>query len=675
MTKQHSSFNIQDRRILTGISIAIFGLFSLLIIQFFKLQIIQGEHWSKIAQGQHEFTVTEPFRRGTFISNSSVKVGHPETIQPFVIDVPKFHLHIDPLSIPETHRDKISKKLSLFLNIPSSEKEAFHENFLRKNRDRKLAMWLDRETKDAIKRWWSPYARRNKIASNALFFISDYRRSYPFGKSLGQVLHTIREEKDTITKQGIPTGGLELYFNDLLKGQEGKKRLLRSPRHSLETGNVILLPENGADIYLTVNHYLQAIAEEEIKKGVIQSKAKGGWAIMMDPKSGEMLALAQYPFFFTANYQNYYNDPSLIEHTKIKALTDSYEPASTMKPITLALCLKANRELQEKKQSSLFNPEEIIPTHNGHFPGRSKPLVDGRVHSFLNMPMALQKSSNIYMGKIIQRLIDTFGTQWYRNALQENFGFGKTTNIELPAESIGNLPTPGKKHPNGALEWSLSTPYSLAIGHNIQVNSIQMLRAFATLANGGYLVNPTLIRKIVKTHADETKEILLDNTSPKRCKSFPRVLDRQTIDCVVNAMKYVSKWGGTAPKANINGYTEAGKTGTAKKIIGGTYSNKHYFSTFIGFTPVNNPRIILLIAIDEPEPLFIPGIGKNHHGGQCAAPVFSEISRRSLEYLGVTPDDPHGYPHGDPRYDPEKADWIAETRELKKTYDLWNKHK
>ncbi|SCA63274.1 hypothetical protein SCG7109_AL_00010 [Chlamydiales bacterium SCGC AG-110-M15] len=122
----------------------------------------------------------------------------------------------------------------------------------------------------------------------------------------------------------------------------------------------------------------------------------------------------------------------------------------------------------------------------------------------------------------------------------------------------------------------------------------------------------------------------------------------------------------------MNGYTEAGKTGTSKKIVNGKYSNKHFLSFFIGFTPAEHPRFTILIAVDEPAPFFIPGVGKNHQGGQCAAPIFGEVARRSLEYLGISPDDPHGYPRGDPRYDSDKAVWNRERIELKHLYDEWN---
>lgn len=661
-----------DRKYLLGVSFFIFGLFSLLIIQFFKIQIVQGEYWEKIALRQHEFYVSEPFKRGSFFSSTSAKSEHPESMQPLTIDVPKFHLHIDPLSIPSKNRQDIFNTLTQFLDISEDERQDIKKEFEYHSRNRKVAMWIDRELKEMILSWWRPFARKNKIASNALFFVNDYQRSYPFGKFLGQILHTIRETKDSTTKQGIPTGGLELYFNDLLKGESGKRRLLRSPRHSLETGDVILQPKHGANIYLTINPYLQSLAEEEIEKGVIHAQAKSGWALMMDPYNGEILAYAQYPFFFPSEYQRFFNQESLIEHTRAKFVTDAYEPASTMKPLTLAICLKANKELEAQGASPLFTPEEKIACDRGDFPGRSKPLQDGRIHQFLNMSMALQKSSNIYIGKLIQRLMDRMGPDWYRNTLQETFAFGQPTSIETPSENPGHVPTPGKQFPNGSLEWSVPTPYSLGIGHNIQVNGVQMIRAFSSLANGGYLVTPTLVRKIIKNDKDQAEEVLLDNTDPKRVQDFPKVLDSKIVEDVVKSMKYVTKWGGTAPKGDVPGYSEAGKTGTAKKVIHGTYSNQHYFSTFVGFAPVSQPRFILLVAIDEPKAIFIPGKGKNHHGGQCAAPIFQKIAKGSLEYLGLPPDDPTGYPNGDPRRDLTTADWLKESKELKHTYDTWN---
>lgn len=663
---------LKDRKRLVFIAFFIFSLFALLIVQFFKIQIIQGEKWTQEAKKQHFFSIDEPFLRGSFISNTSIKRGHAEPPQRFVIDIQKYHLYIDPSSIPSDHRDLIANYLLKTLDLPPEERLNLRPQFDLKSRSRKLATWLDPDMQDAIQKWWLAYSKEHKIPRNALFFTSDYQRSYPFGKLLGQVLHTIQSQKDENTKQALPTGGLELQFNSYLQGKQGKRRLMRSPRHAFETGEVITPPENGADLYLTINHCLQAIAEEELCKGVKKCKGKGGWAVMMDPRTGEILALAQYPFFSPQEYQKYFNDPQLIEHTKIKALTDANEPGSVVKPFTMAAALMGNEKMAEMHLPPIFDPGEMMPTANGRFPGRKDLKEVGRTHYYMNMNMAIQKSANIYMARIVERLVNRLGNEWYRSVLFETFGFGKKTHLELPSESPGLLPRIGKKHPNGALEWSTPTPFSLAIGHNIQLNSIQLVRAYAILANNGFLVQPTIIRKIVKKNPDGTETVLVDNTNPERIKKFPRVLSETIAQEIVTGMKYVTKPGGAGRKGELWGYTEIAKSGTAEKVINGVYSKAHNVSTFVGFTPVTNPAFVLLVTIEEPESCYIPGIGRNTLAGVATAPIFREIALKSLDYLGIKPDDPHGYPVGDPRYDKDKADWMPETRRLQEMYEKWN---
>lgn len=636
-----------DRKRLIFVALFIFGLFSVLIIQFYKIQILEGDKWTKAANAQHRTIVTEPFQRGIFYSNSAVKQGHPEEPRAFVVPVPYFHLYADPSAIHEDCRAEIIQALSKAFDV---DKIKLKSNLEKKSRNRKLIMWLTREDRDRVLKWWFQYAKAKKMERNALYFVQDYKRSHPFGKSLGQVLHAVREDG------AIPTGGLELAYNHLLQGKNGKRMIYRSPRHPLDMGKVISQPENGADIYLTVNHYIQAIAEEEIEKAVKNSNSKAGWAIVMHPRTGEILALAQYPFFEPDVYNEYFNDPKKKENTKVKAVTDAYEPGSTIKPLTIAICLLANKELQKRGQKPLFYSDEKIETRNGKFPGRSGILKDTHTHNFLNLNMGMQKSSDIYMARLVQRVIDRLGADWYRDMLNQVFGFGEKTGIELPSETAGMLPKPGKKYASGVLQWSAPTPYSLSFGYNLMVNSFQMMRNYAILANGGYDVKPTLIRKILKKD-----QVILDNTTPERVAGFKRLLDADIVAEVVRSMKYVTKPGGTASKGEIRGYTEVGKTGTAEKIIGGKYHKQTHFCSFIGFAPVKNPQFILLIAIDEPEYKYIPGIGKNYMGGNCAGPAFKEIGTRVLQYLGVEPDDP------------DNTDWLNEVRTLKLKYDEWNK--
>src|SRR3990167_4628298 len=252
--------------------------------------------------------------------------------------------------------------------------------------------------------------------------------------------------------------------------------------------------------------------------------------MMMDPFTGEILALAQSPHFNPSHYREYYNDPDKQECTKAKVVTDCFEPGSIFKAITSAIALKANEDWIKNKKRPLLNPEEWVGCSNGWFPGRSTPLKDARCYRFLNLDIAMQKSSNVYMAKLIQKVIDSMGDVWYRNVLTEVFGFGKKTQIELPAENPGLVPSPGKIHPNGKLEWSAPTPYSLAIGHNILVNSVQMVRAYSILANGGFEVTPHLVRKIVKKNENGSHQILVDRSSIKLGKQvLSTAIDRKSV--------------------------------------------------------------------------------------------------------------------------------------------------
>lgn len=658
---------------LVGIALFIFISFSLLIIQYFRIQVIEEEKWKGRADRQHYFHVTEPFHRGIFYSNTTLQKNHLAEKQPLVVDIKKYHLYIDPRSIKELHRDYLSKQLVNVLQVNKEKQKFIRAQFDKNSRSRRLESWLSAEQKEEINSFWHPYAKKHKIAKNALYFVSDYQRSYPYGSLLGQVLHTIQERKEEKSKQAVPTGGLEYFFHKYLKGKLGKRRMMRSPRHSFATGEVLREPEDGCDIYLTVNHMLQAICEDEIEKGVRRVKAKSGWAVMMEPRTGEILAIAQYPFFYPPDYKKYYNDKTLMEHSRIKAATDANEPASVCKAFTIATALLANEELKSRGKRVLFDPEEKIPTADGTFPGRSRPIKDTRVHHFLNMDMAVQKSSNIYMARLMQKVVDELGKQWYRSVLLDIFGFGRKTGVELPSESPGVLPKPGRVHPNGALEWSVPTPFSLAMGHNLQANTFQILRAFSLFANGGYLVKPTLVRKIVHTDREGNEELLVDHTKEERVLSFPKVLPDHIINRTLQSIKYVTKPGGGGWRGDVFGYSEAGKTGTAKKIVNGKYSSSSYCASFVGFTPVKDPAFVLMVVIDEPDTSYRPGVGHTYYGSIAAAPVFKHIAERALEFMGIPQDDPYGWPSNDPRYDGERADWKKEALELKEKYERWNK--
>lgn len=645
---------MNHRKYLTVITCGVLLSYSLLILRYYKIQICEGKRWAVEALGQHEFRVQDPFRRGTFFSQMNARNGEQEQFQPLAIDITKFHLCLDAVAIPEGHRDLIARKI--FTLVGEDNYESIRKEFDKKSRHRKLVLWLGHGERDRVLNWWRKYAAKHKLPSNALFFISDYQRSYPFGKLLGQVLHTLREIKDEKTGKAFPTGGLEAYFNHILEGEPGERKLLRSPLNRLDVDKITKIPRDGADIYLTVNPCIQTIAEEELEKGVKEAQARGGRLILMNSHTGEILALAQYPFFHPAQYKDFFNDKEKIEHTKVSSVSDVFEPGSIMKPITVAIALLANEEMEKRTGKSLFDPNEPIDVTRTLFPGRKQfPLRDISTNRRLNMYMAIQKSSNVYVAQLADRIVQNLGNLWYEEKLS-SLGFGEKTGIELPGEALGLVPSSKRFHINDSPEWSLSTPYSLAMGYNLLATGMQMVRAYAILANGGYDVRPTLIKKIVASSGEEY--VLRSQNRGKR------LLSQDIVDQVLKAMRFTTCPGGTGFRAAPKNFSSAGKTGTTEKLVQGRYDKRRHISSFIGITPLypqdSSVPLVMLISIDDPEHSVRADGTKNYMGGRCAAPVFARVADRVLPYLGVSEDK-------------KTYDYTREVSAMKSLYEEWNR--
>jgi cell division protein FtsI (penicillin-binding protein 3) len=628
------------------LAFSVFLLFSSLILAFYKVQILEFAKWSKIAKTQHKMAVEEPCKRGIFFGRSLCPSNPKEAI-PLVVDLYRYHLHVDPYLIPQEHRLKFTREISKRFGLDAKEVKL---ELLKKSRSRRLLSFLTRSEKEAIESWFKEFVALTKVSKKGVFFTQDYKRHYPYGESLGQVLHTYRY--DSKRGLGYPTGGLELFFDPVLKGEKGKKILLRSPRQKIDQDELVEPAKDGFDIQLTIDPVVQAIAEVELEKGVLTAGAKGGSVVIMDPHSGEIMAIASYPFFHPGKVEEYYNDLKKMDATRLRAVNDSFEPGSIMKPISALVALLANQELIDKNRSPLFSPIEMMDVTDTNFPGRLKPIKDVRSHRFLNMRLALQKSSNVYVARLIERVIKNLGEKWYRKQLSDLFLFGKKSGIELPSEHLGMLPEIGKKYQSGLLEWSVPTPFSLAMGYNLQCNQVQILRAFASIVNGGYLVKPTLIQKI----ANPTKTIFEQET--RKSQKLP--LNTFDLDEIKKALAFTTQKGGTAVYGNIRGYTEGGKSGTTEKLVNGSYCATKHYASFIGFAPFQNTKFVMIVGIDEPQYQIIPGLGYNHYGGKCSARVFSRIGEKLLPYLGVAPDDPT---------DQLLKDEVVRLSEL---YDAWN---
>lgn len=642
-----------------GLTLCLTCGFCAVAARFYKLQIIEHRLWKKRADMQQLLRIDLGAKRGT-IFGSLTQEGD-QSFVPLVQDQSAFHLYVDSKAIPFAYKKELAVFLKDKLLRPFDE---IYEELLKNSRFRKLEWNLSIEQKTAIEKEFKKFIKKKKIPKNALFFLSGFKRVYPMGSLAGSLVHTLGVQEGARGPERVATGGLEKKLDHFLKGTSGQLACFRTPKGRLDGTKMVKRPDTGCDVYLTLNPLIQSVAEKQLKIACEKAKAKGGWAIVMDPASGDLLAFAQEPSLNLLDPSSFLNDPIKAPYLNLKALTDPFEPGSIMKPITMLVCLKANRLLKQQGKAPCFFPEEKIACLDGRFPGRKNPIKDVHAYSFLNMNMALQKSSNIYMARAIQKVQAALGDEFYSSELKQTFGFGKKTALSLGSESGGFVPTPHKKTRSGLLEWSTPTPFSLSMGYNLLATSMQMTKVFAMIANGGFEVEPRLIKKIVRKKEGRLDEVIFDQTMSKKMPE--QKLDPEDCQRIKYAMQFAVNKGGTAFRAKIPGFTACGKTATTEKLSGGSYSKDKHISTFVGFAPMDKPRFVCLIVIDEPGKFYIEGVGKNQYGGVCAAPSFSVIGQKTLEILGVSPDDPMSLE------DEKKSKTYSDLKTCQELFNQWN---
>lgn len=416
-------------------------------------------------------------------------------------------------------------------------------------------------------------------------------RYYPMGSVGSHVLGGVGND-------GGGLEGLELKFNDLLKGRDGYKRTMKDARRRpiAVQADDYLLPQHGRHLILSVDANIQLIAEQELKNTCDEFDAKTGEVVVMDPKTGEILALANWPAF---NPQDL-ND-STPERRRNRALTDPYEPGSTIKPFIVGPALASGK----------VRVDEILQTASPYkSPLRSKMVGDVHSYDHLSVWDVLVKSSNIGMTKLGERLGKTT-----LNASIREFGFGKRTGVELPGEDPGLVIPPAKM--------SDSDVVSNVQGYAVMVTPVQLARAMCVYANGGKLVEPTLLRGVVEADGSVTRP--MQHTPPER---LPQVLNQSVAGQVRRVLCDVVIRG-TATKARSLTWNIFGKTGTAHSAVNGQYNDSNYTSSFLGGAPFENPRLVIAMIIHNPDK------SKAHFGGTVSAPGAARVLERSLAYLHV----------------------------------------
>ncbi len=437
-----------------------------------------------------------------------------------------------------------------------------------------------------VKRQISPDQARRIAALEleGVGFLTENRRYYP-NKTLGAHL------LGYVGLDNAGLAGIEATYDELISGEPGKVFVQTDARRHAFS-RLGRPPTVGDSLQLTLDLGLQHIAERELKAGVEWSGGRGGSAIIMDPSTGEILAMANYPSFNPNVYQAFGDDAR-----RNRAVQDLYEPGSTFKIIT------ASAALEEK----VIAPDDIVDVSAGaiDFPGRP-PIRDDHSYGILSFREVIAKSSNVGSIKVGLRV----GAERFL-AYMQRFGFGRRSSPDFPSENAGLLWTPK----------SDSALASMLIGYEIGVTPIQMAAALSSIANGGELVQPRIVRTVLRG----------GRRLPVPRKVIGRTVSERTAAEMRSILEAVVEPGGTATRAQVVGYTVAGKTGTAKKIVNGSYrGHNDYNVSFAGFVPSRDPAFTIIVVVDSPRKV-------SPYAGVVAAPIFQKIAEAVLRQRGVAP--------------------------------------
>jgi cell division protein FtsI (penicillin-binding protein 3) len=414
----------------------------------------------------------------------------------------------------------------------------------------------------------------------AIILEEEYKRKYNFGTLAAHTLGFVNYDLNGMT-------GLEKEYDDQLRGEDGVQQVRRDRNGRIYAylGAPRKQPQQGHSLHTTIDSHIQAILEEELKAGIDKTRSTSGSAIVMDPQTGAIKAMANYPTFNP-------NNPASLDKTNRRnfAISDMIEPGSTFKLVTAIAAVEQNKVTFDEKFET---PEDGKTLIHGQWMRDHDPL------GTLSFPEVIQKSSNVATARIAMRLSRDAFYQYARN-----LGFGTLTNIDLPNEESGRLPKP--------YEWSQVTLPWMSIGYEVQATPMQIAQSYAAFANNGTMMRPYLVEKITD---GQDKVVWQNNKVPVR-----KIAEESTIKKLYPIFKDVVSDSGTAEYAQVDGLSIVGKTGTAQKYIDGRYRNE-YRSSFVGVFPAENPKYVALIVLDDPD-TYPP------YGGVTAGPIFRETANR-----------------------------------------------
>ena len=426
-------------------------------------------------------------------------------------------------------------------------------------------------------------AAATQLGIPGLYLRREYRRYYPAADVTAHLLGFTNVDD-------AGQEGMELTYQNWLAGVPGSRRVIKDRRGNVvEDVESIQSPKRGRELVLSIDMKIQYLAYRELQNAVIAHKAKAAGIVVLDAETGEILALANLPSY-NPNNRAGVKPWQMRNH----AVTDEYEPGSTMKPFTVAAALDAGT----------ITPDSLIDTDDGSFVVGNKRIRDTHANGVLSIAQIIEKSSNVGAAKIALQL----KPEYFWNELHQA-GFGTAPQTGCPGAASGRL-RPYQR-------WRPIEQATMAYGHGIAVSLLQMARAYTVFANGGMMKPVTMLKQ---------------DSAPD---SGVPVFSPAAANAVRTMMETVVLPEGTAPRAQVAGYRVAGKTGTAHKPVEGRYSADKYISSFIGMAPASRPRLIIAVMVDEPS-------AGQYYGGLVAAPVFSNVMSGALRILDVPPDNPTG---------------------------------
>jgi cell division protein FtsI (penicillin-binding protein 3) len=563
-TPSHRERLVRLRLMLVALTISLWS--AGIGVRLVQLQVLGRASFARQAARQSERTITLDPRRGPILDRSGRQLA---------VSVDAESIYAVPQDIDDPQRTAAALARALELDA-SAKKDLVAQ--LQRNR---AFVWVRRKLDPATAQ------RVRDLQLDGIGFLTENRRYYPKRELASHIVGYVGLDN-------IGMSGIEYAFDEEIRGREAKV-VVQTDARRRPVGVTEKPSTEGRTIVLTIDESVQYAAESELDRAMLETGSLSGAIVVLDPRSGELLALANRPTFNPNRFGAY---PS--SKWRNRAVADAYEPGSMFKIITAAAAL----------QEKVVDPDEVLDCGHGVVEIAGIEIHDHAVFDQLRFREVIAHSSDIGIVRVAQRL----GRENF-NRYMRDFGFGATTGVDLPGESSGLLRPPAK--------WSALSLASLSFGQEVGVTALQMTMATGVVASGGYLMKPMVVRQVEDATGNVAKAY--------KPVAVRRVLAPDTVDTLTDLLKGVVREG-TGKKAAVPGYFVAGKTGTAQKVdASGRYSMIDHVASFVGFVPASRPALVILVSLDSPR-------GPRNEGGDVAAPVFARVAERSLRHLQIPPD-------------------------------------